>query len=39
MISPLHPAQVHHAVHHGDFHILPLAREIALAQRGQKADR
>ena len=39
MIAPFHAAQVHHAVHHGDFHVLALAGAIALVQRGKQSDR
>jgi hypothetical protein len=37
MIAELDAAQIHHAVHHRDFDVLPLARAVALAQRGEQA--
>jgi hypothetical protein len=38
VVAPLHPAQVHHAIHHRDLDILALAGAIALMQRRQQAD-
>ena len=39
MIAELHPAKVHHAVHHRHLDVLPLAGFLRLAQRREQPDR
>jgi len=36
MVAELDAAQVHHAVHHRHFHVLPSPVAVALVQRGQQ---